>query len=178
MWYAYVPGVKQGKTRPVIVLKQADKTHWLVIYLTSRAPKSHLEYQFAKIDVGELIGISLDSWGHATDLRALTRGRFRTYVGVCSTPVYDRLCEAGKVKPDPAARTINEVRAGGTSGPGELALHHALGVYRYGDPKGVVDPIGYDMDSTTRAFFRELWRSILEQTPAPATRRGKGDKNG
>lgn len=158
LWFAYLTGVQEDKQRPILVLKPVGGNRWLVAYFTTQEPPATKTEEYLPVLKGTLRGLDRDQWLRVTDLRALRRNAFRTYVGLASTGLYDQACEVGAVKPDTAARTVDEDHAGAGDGPFERAWRQSLGVYRPGEPRksAVDDRAVTDVITHT---VRNLWRN-------------------
>ena len=161
IWYAYIPGAKEGKVRPVIVLKQADHKYWLVAYFTTHEPKEFFSEEYVEVPTGTVRGITRQSWIHISDLRVIPRKRFRVYVGPSPTALYARVCSSVRVTPQEEAITINEEKAGEVRGPAEQALRKTLGVPSFRAREGNVPvPKGREIDQAAWLFITELVRSL------------------
>jgi len=159
IWYAYITGAKEGKVRPVIVLKQADRKYWLAAYFTTHEPNTFFEEEYTEVPLGTVRGISKRSWIHLSDLRVIARKRFRIYVGPSPEKLYSKVCDAVRVQPQPGAFTVQEEKAGERMGPAEYALRRTLGVpARSGDVEAA--PKGRDLDRAAWLFITELIRSL------------------
>ena len=129
LWFAYVPGNKETKNRPIMVLKQTDNRRWLVAYYTTQAPRyTAQEKYFIEIKSDNIRGMEKNSWINISDIKALKKNQFRTYVGLAPEDLYNKVCVASNVAGDPLAWTINESVAGGSSGPIELGFRRAIGL--------------------------------------------------
>jgi mRNA-degrading endonuclease toxin of MazEF toxin-antitoxin module len=129
IWFAYIQGSQQSKTRPVIILKPISNKHWLVAYCTTQEPKSHYIDQYYFIEIGKLRGIAKENWVNTKDMRALQRGSFRSYTGLMQEGLYKKICLQAGIEPEMTALTIDEEYAGRDRGPFEKVIRQSLGIY-------------------------------------------------
>lgn len=152
IWFAYVPGEKETKNRPIMTLKQADNGRWVIAYFTTRAPKYQAqEKYFIAVKADTLRGMEKDSWINISDTKALKRGQFRTYIGLAPKALYEEVCRATNVEPDPLSWTIDENLAGESFGPMEAEFRRAIGMtHGITDPRRSVE----GLRSIFKSFFK------------------------
>lgn len=123
LWFAIVPGHKETKVRPVLILGPApDDDLWNVAYCTTRPPAEHLAERYLPAPVGTIRGIDRDNWLNLKDLRSLRRGQFRTYAGMAPARLYRAAIEAYGLPEDPQAWLVKE----GSDGKEITPLHAAI----------------------------------------------------
>lgn len=152
IWFAYVPGEKETKNRPIMTLKQVDNGRWVIAYFTTRAPKYQAqEKYFIAVKADTVRGMEKDSWVNISDAKALKRGQFRTYIGLAPKALYEEVCKATNVEPDPLSWTIDENLAGQSFGPMEAEFRRAIGMTH-----GITDPRRSVED------LRSIFKSLLK----------------
>lgn len=126
VWFAFVPGTHETKKRPVLVLHPAGNNRWLVAYFTTQTPRDPADY--LQVEPDTIRGMNRLNWAHLTDLKALQRNQFRSYVGLAPAPVYQAICVRTGAHCDPEAWLLDEDHAGAAPGPVEATLLNALGL--------------------------------------------------
>jgi mRNA-degrading endonuclease toxin of MazEF toxin-antitoxin module len=156
IWFAYVPGEKETKNRPVVVLGAAGSGRWNIAYYTTRGPKSSsLEKYYLKVDVGQVRGMVKDNWINISAVRVLKRNQFRTYIGLVPKELYVQVCVALNLELDDQAWVIEEESAGSEPGPMDIEIKNTLGMGSRETPASPVDSLW--------TVARELLRWILNQ---------------
>ena len=135
-----------------MALKQTHNGRWLIAYYTTRAPRyKEQEKYFIEIKAENIRGMEKDSWINISDTKALKRGQFRVYVGLAPKSLYEEVCKASNVDPDPFSWTIDESVAGQAYGPIEAEFRRAIGMtHGITDPRRSVE----DLRDIIKSFFK------------------------
>lgn len=144
VWFAYVPGEKETKNRPIITLKQAENSsRWIIAYYTTQAPKYYSQTKILlEVKAEDIRGMNKDSWINIADTKAIKRNQFRTYVGLAPKALYEEVCKASNIEPDPLSWTIDETSAGKSYGPIEAEFRRAVGLDKNStDPHRAVEDL-------------------------------------
>lgn len=147
IWFAFVKGEKETKSRPVMILASGENNKWIVAYCTSREPKYEAQKKYLlSVPVGTIRGIEKASWINLSDVRPLKRNQFRTYIGLAPRFLYEEVCGKASVEMDSQSWTIPEESAGSAYGPLESEIRRSLG-------------FDYNRES---GFSVENWLSVLK----------------
>lgn len=130
VWFAFVPGEKETKNRPIMVLRQAENSsRWIIVYFTTQAPKYYSQMKtYLEVKAEDTRGMKKDSWVNIADLKTIRRNQFRTYIGLAPKALYEEVCRASNIEPDPLSWTIDETTAGQGYGPIEAEFRRAIGL--------------------------------------------------
>lgn len=177
IWYAQVPGAKQSKVRPVLVLQPADGNRWHIAYFTSTDPQPRFIHERVKARSGTIRGMSRETWVQCADTRVLSRQAFRSYNGLAPLWLYTAVCAKANIAPHPDVRTIDENFAGDRPGPLEEQFLTALGLRSFIPEHPVrTTPVNRPtVASLTEAaqFLSQAGRHHLGVSPQPKPKRAR-----
>lgn len=109
IWFAFVKGEKETKSRPVMILTLGEGSKWIVAYCTSQEPKYDGQKKYLlSVPAGTIRGIEKNSWINLSDTRSLKRNQFRTYIGLAPWFLYEKVCQQASVEVDSESWTIAE----------------------------------------------------------------------
>jgi mRNA-degrading endonuclease toxin of MazEF toxin-antitoxin module len=136
IWFASVHGKQSTKVRPVVILKPLpDGVHWQVAYFTTQKPKyEKFKKMYLNVPIGTIRGIAVENWVSLVDVQSLSRSKFRTYIGLAPTTLYEKVMEAYGFALETNARTIDEEIAGQQIAPSHKSILNILGIRRDAKP--------------------------------------------